>query len=287
MAQPKYIFKNPWAHKRTDTEAPFPPDTQTNPGSGRTSIALGFPNETMIPQSNGGIPPYGQDFNGIFRAITENLAWYSVGGMFEYDANRSYDAPALVFYGGQIYQCLRANNAGNKVAPGSNASYWRRVVNEQDITPIYTDFSGMVSFFASSSAPSSNWLVCNGQAVSRSVYAGLFAQIGTTYGAGNGSTTFNLPNLVNRVAWGATSGVGSAIEAGLPNIKGTFDGNVNDGTGGKTGPFYYTGTYYNGADGDGGGGGLIGFDASRVNAIYGNSSTVQPPALKLLPCIHV
>ena len=50
---------------------------------------------------------------------------------------------------------------------------------------------------------------------------------------------------------------------GTMNITGTFDANVNDGTGGKTGAFYYTGTYHNGADGDGGGGGIVAFDASR------------------------
>ena len=41
--------------------------------------------------------------------------------------------------------------------------------------------------------PDPNWLQCNGQAVSRTGYAALFTAIGTTYGAGDGSTTFNLP----------------------------------------------------------------------------------------------
>ena len=44
-------------------------------------------------------------------------------------------------------------------------------------------------------APISGWLYCNGDAVSRSTYADLFAAIGTTYGVGDGSTTFNLPDL--------------------------------------------------------------------------------------------
>jgi microcystin-dependent protein len=44
-------------------------------------------------------------------------------------------------------------------------------------------------------APISGWLYCNGDAVSRSTYANLFAAIGTTYGVGDGSTTFNLPDL--------------------------------------------------------------------------------------------
>jgi putative tail fiber protein len=54
--------------------------------------------------------------------------------------------------------------------------------------------SGQIAFFAGSSAPA-GWLKANGAAVSRALYAALFAAIGTTYGAGDGSTTFNLPDL--------------------------------------------------------------------------------------------
>jgi microcystin-dependent protein len=53
--------------------------------------------------------------------------------------------------------------------------------------------SGTVFSFAGSSAPT-GWLLCNGAAVSRTTYAGLFAVIGTTFGSGDGSTTFNVPN---------------------------------------------------------------------------------------------
>jgi microcystin-dependent protein len=53
---------------------------------------------------------------------------------------------------------------------------------------------GTVAFFARSSAPT-GWLKCNGAAISRTDYADLFDSIGTTYGTGDGSTTFNLPDL--------------------------------------------------------------------------------------------
>ena len=52
----------------------------------------------------------------------------------------------------------------------------------------------------------SNWLVEDGSAVSRATYSALFAAIGTTYGAGNGSTTFNLPDSIGRFARGSTTG---------------------------------------------------------------------------------
>jgi microcystin-dependent protein len=53
---------------------------------------------------------------------------------------------------------------------------------------------GTVAFFARSGAPT-GWLKCNGAAISRTDYADLFDSIGTTYGTGDGSTTFNLPDL--------------------------------------------------------------------------------------------
>lgn len=51
----------------------------------------------------------------------------------------------------------------------------------------------------------SGWLVCQGQAVSRTTYAAIFAVTGTTYGVGDGVTTFNLPNLQGRVAAGVST----------------------------------------------------------------------------------
>ncbi|HZX01253.1 MAG TPA: tail fiber protein, partial [Candidatus Paceibacterota bacterium] len=60
---------------------------------------------------------------------------------------------------------------------------------------------GSIMQYAGSSAPA-GYLLANGAAVSRATYAILFGAIGTTYGAGDGSTTFNLPNLKGRVAVG-------------------------------------------------------------------------------------
>jgi microcystin-dependent protein len=69
--------------------------------------------------------------------------------------------------------------------------------------------AGMVMPFAGSAAPG-GWLLCNGSAVSRTTYAGLFAVIGTSYGAGDGSTTFNMPDLRGRVVAGLDNMGGSS-----------------------------------------------------------------------------
>lgn len=60
---------------------------------------------------------------------------------------------------------------------------------------------GAIIAFAGASAPS-KWLICDGSAVSRTTYSELFSIIGETYGVGDSSTTFNLPNLKGRVAVG-------------------------------------------------------------------------------------
>ena len=60
---------------------------------------------------------------------------------------------------------------------------------------------GSISAYSGENIPT-NWLKCNGQAISRTTYADLFSVIGTTYGSGDGSTTFNLPNISERVIVG-------------------------------------------------------------------------------------
>lgn len=65
----------------------------------------------------------------------------------------------------------------------------------------YTAPVGGIMQFGGTTAPT-GWLICDGSAVSRTTYAELFSAIGTSYGSGDGSTTFNLPNLKGKVAVG-------------------------------------------------------------------------------------
>ena len=140
--------------------------------------------------------------------------------------------------------------------------------------------------------------MCDGSTVSRTEYANLFAAIGTTWGAGDGSSTFNLPNLIGRVAWGAKNNIGSYIDAGLPNISGEvsfYDGysspsyvkptnlsgaftSKSTTTEGKLGVFQSATSYPTITS-------IASFSASNYNSIYGKSSTVQPPAARLMPII--
>lgn len=65
----------------------------------------------------------------------------------------------------------------------------------------------MVQYIATV-APNASWKLCDGSAISRTTYASLYALIGTTYGSGDGSTTFNLPDLRGRVPVGVGTGAG-------------------------------------------------------------------------------
>lgn len=73
---------------------------------------------------------------------------------------------------------------------------------------------GMIIATASGSTPAF-WLLCSGQAVSRVTYSSLFALLGTTYGAGDGSTTFNVPDLRGRMVAGQDFGAGRLTTASL------------------------------------------------------------------------
>ena len=85
--------------------------------------------------------------------------------------------------------------------------------------------------WSDSSVPS-GFLECNGSAVSRTTYSALFAIIGTTYGSGNGSTTFNVPDLQDNVAVGK-SGTKSLASTGGANTV-TSTGNVGGSTANAT-----------------------------------------------------
>lgn len=142
--------------------------------------------------------------------------------------------------------------------------------------------AGAVLAIATSNIPE-GFLLCNGAAVSRTDYARLFEAIGTIYGAGDGETTFNLPDLRDRFIEGAGSNaLGTYLEAGLPNITGNADGylGLNDNS---TGALFVGNLSVNNArDSTSNGYHGLCLDASRSSSIYKNNvKTVQPESLVL------
>lgn len=123
--------------------------------------------------------------NKIYTAIADNT-WNEgddPSSIFLYvDLTNS----RLYYYDGTNFKSYGGGSSGDTLQAG-------------DTLPV-----GSVVSYSGETAPA-NWLICDGSAVSRTTYADLFSVIGTTYGSGDGSTTFNLPNLKGKVITGLDS----------------------------------------------------------------------------------
>ena len=99
---------------------------------------------------------------------------------------------------------------------------------------------GIVSAFAGASAPA-GWLICDGSTVSRTTYSALFAAIGTVYGAGDGSSTFKIPDLRGEFVRGLDAGRGVDASRALgssqssANLSHSHGGSVSGGSHGHDG----------------------------------------------------
>lgn len=155
--------------------------------------------------------------------------------------------------------------------------------------------TGMILPFLGTSVPE-GYLLCNGSNVSRTTYANLFSVIGTKCGAGDGSTTFTLPNLHRKFAEFTTtlSEVGNSVSAGLPNITGeitrtskNYGGPMRASECTASGAIKLTGPFAGLRSEEAQIGYAFSFDANRANGIYGASSSVQPRAIRFLPVIKI
>jgi microcystin-dependent protein len=171
-----------------------------------------------------------------------------------------------------------------------------------NLTGIQGVNTGLIIPWGSASVPA-GFLECDGTAVSRSTYAGLFAVVGTNYGIGDGSTTFNLPDLSDRTcqhkspskAQFSTGGANTVADTG--NLAGVSVGNTTlstpelpshshnitgttSGFGGGAGSSSPNWTN-SGASGPTGGGGAHGHSAGDL-AFTGDTNSVLQPYLTLV-----
>lgn len=130
----------------------------------------------------------------------------TIDGGSSYLLETQYDYVKLLAVSGGWFVIEAIGNGGGGVPVGAGFDYW------------------------GSTAPS-GYLLCYGQAVSRTTYAKLFAKIGTTHGTGNGSTTFNLPDKRGRVTVGKDD-MGGVSANRLTGQTNGIDGDVLGGTGG-------------------------------------------------------
>lgn len=138
---------------------------------------------------------------------------------------------------------------------------------------------GTVLSFAGNTIPH-GYLLADGASYKVADYPDLYAVIGNTYGGD--TENFNVPNLVDKFIEGSTTS-GTEKEAGLPNITGSFVPWAYQNSLNPSGAFSQSYTNVSAYDEYGANkGSQINFNASQSNSIYGNSDTVQPPALTMV-----
>lgn len=200
-------------------------------GSGTMSIPNSFTPSTTALSSD-----VNENFTDVASEITNSLALDGqsvMAGQFK-AANGTVSAPSVTFgsdLDSGIYR-IGANNLGvavNGAKVVDVATTGVTVTGDVNATVIKQGTyrlvpAGVTVPYAGASAPD-GWLFCYGQAVSRTTYADLFTAIGTTYGAGDASTTFNLPDLRGRVVAGQDDMGGSSAN----RLTGLTDG-VNGDT---------------------------------------------------------
>jgi microcystin-dependent protein len=164
--------------------------------------------------------------------------------------------------------------------------------------------TGSLIMWTTGTAPT-GWLLCAGAAVSRSTYAALFAVIGTTFGVGDGSTTFNVPNYTNRTPYGttvgATGGSADAITVSHTHTATTASTSLTGAivgiaesfaSGGGTASGVFTKTTGNTVgntpvQNDSGDGGGVTFDASHTHTLTTASSGSSGTNANLPPYLGI
>ena len=155
--------------------------------------------------------------NGTFKGQVSTNSDMAVGGNFAVSGGSTFSGTVTI--AGANVQAANAKVCASAFhGDGSN------------LTGIVAMPTGAIVPFGGSSAPT-GFLLCSGQAVSRSTYSALFGVISTTYGAGDESSTFNLPDLRGRVVAGQDDMGGTSADR-LTGLTGGVDGDTLAATGG-------------------------------------------------------
>ena len=175
------------------------------------------------------IPPH-QWENWAQNRQDEAIAYLFQHGIPEWDSTTEYFTQrSVVQYGGKLY-IATADNVNDSPADGVS---WGSVAGS-----IENDRVGSVVYYASNNIPDT-CLVCDGSEVSRTTYSRLFDRIGTTWGVGDGSSTFNLPNLTDGKFIRSTGGNASPL--GSPQASANLQ-HTHTGTATSAGLHTHTGT---------------------------------------------
>ena len=176
----------------------------------------------------------GKDYSGNWTA----WAKITVSPAELEEAVRTAAGQAVLLTGAQTVRGVKTFSDGLKTTTAAATSNDTSVATTEFVRHAVDSSlpSGAVMYFAMQSAPT-GWLKADGSAVSRTQYPALFAAIGTTFGVGDGRTTFNLPDLRGEFVRGWDGGrnidpgraFGSAQGDAIRNITGSIDTGINSG----------------------------------------------------------
>jgi len=253
--------------------------------SSGTAVTTYYPWQEVLTTNSIGDGIY--ETNGIISVPEYSGATASAPGKSGLVPPAKAGAQELFLTGGGSYKSAITKITDSVTSAASDTAASAKAVKAAYDKAMAASLIAPGDFVFSYKASKTGFLLCNGAAVSRTTYANLFAAIGTKFGAGDGSTTFNLPDARNRVLQGASGNLGAVLAAGLPNITGALNRMRNHAECGSstqtaTGAFAQESCISgSAAGGEWQSHRNYSFNASRSNAIYGKSSTVQPPALAL------
>lgn len=247
-----------------------------------TSFSQGW-----IPALTNDLAPFLEDSNGLWYMITSQVAYLLQEGIPEYDTNTEYFKGSLVKYTNSdgdvtIYKSTVDGNKGVNPTNANNNNW-----------AIYLQDNNLAKYEIALPQPSltgkllKNEVYLEGQIVSRTQYTNLFNAYGTTYGAGDGVSTFQLPDMRNKVLWGIDNNNFGYLPESLPNITGSIkfsgiDPATNKGS--ATGAFTKSNSSGAGNGHDypkGSSTVTFDFNANRVNPIYQDGANVRPNAIKV------
>lgn len=263
--------------------------TGTYRGTGDVSVI-----QALTAWSNGFIdcvtpttqfPPL-PEMTGVIKVLSYLQCYLLQQGIAAYDPATMYYEGNWCSYEQKLYICINDNSGqGITSIPPTNTINWleytftaTRIIGEPQITLDFTSVD-----------PPTNCVWLNGDLKSKTTYANLYAIYRDNYWDGitfipNGE--FQLPNFQNMTIWGGTTP--GYISAGLPNITGSHSDSLgrtrtqnapktvgcltHRANVAATGTYSSSGTMYQT---------FISINAANANSIYGNSTTVQPPVIKI------
>lgn len=158
-----------------------------------------YSNGWFSETSDGDNRPFAEDRNAIDYLFSRQLKYLFQAGLPEWIATETYYIGAFVRSGSVLYVSIVDNNLNNNpTTTGTN--YWIPYNPAGDDAGLI----GEIKMYAGIISPSPKFKICDGSEISRTTYSTLFTRIGTYYGSGNGSTTFNIPDFRGRVPFGAS-----------------------------------------------------------------------------------